>query len=63
MRMKDDHMKNGQLKVGYGGEENYQAVLEEHERTPLITYAMYHKEQKKNLNKTHSFPQTGRIRN
>jgi len=97
MRMKDDHMKNGQLKAGYnlqiatnsqyilgydlfsnptdtrtlrpflatlkerffelptyivadagyGGEENYQAVLEDHERTPLITYAMYHKEQKK----------------
>lgn len=97
MRMKDDHMKNGQLKAGYnlqiatnsqyilgydlfsnptdtrtlrpflttlkecffelpnyivadagyGGEENYQAVLEDYERTPLITYAMYYKEQKK----------------
>nr|WP_242596192.1 hypothetical protein [Enterococcus plantarum] len=30
--------------AGYGGEENYQAVLEDYERTPLITYAMYHKE-------------------
>ena len=33
--------------AGYGGEENYQAILEAHGRTPLITYLMYHKEQKK----------------
>lgn len=95
MRMKDDHMMNGQLKpgyniqiatnhqyvlayetfsnptdfktlipflntikksyfdlpeyivadAGYGSEENYQAILDEFERTPLITYTMYQKEQ------------------
>ncbi len=33
--------------AGYGKEENYQAVLEDHERIPLITYAIYHREQKK----------------
>lgn len=97
MRMKDDHMMNGQLKpgynvqiatnqqyvlayetfsnptdfktmipflktikesyfdlptyivadAGYGSEENYQAILDEFERTPLITYTMYQKEQTK----------------
>ena len=95
MRMKDDHMMNGQLKpgynvqiatnhqyilaydvfsnptdfktmipflntmtqsyfnlppyivadAGYGSEENYQAILDDFERTPLITYTMYQKEQ------------------
>ncbi|RST94041.1 hypothetical protein CBF36_06585, partial [Vagococcus bubulae] len=97
MRMKDDHMKNGQLKpgynvqiatnnqyvlaydvfqnqtdfktlipfletikdnyfklpkyivadVGYGSEENYQAIIDVFERIPLITYTMYQKELKK----------------
>ncbi len=97
MRMKDDHMMNGQLKpgynvqiatnhqyilayeifsnptdfktmipfldtikksyfdlpkyivadVGYGSEENYQAILDDFERTPLITYTMYQKEHTK----------------
>ncbi|MGX7013122.1 transposase [Vagococcus silagei] len=97
MRMKDDHMMNGQLKpgyniqiatnqqyvlayeafsnptdfktmipflntieksyfdlpayivadAGYGSEENYQAILDEFERTPLITYTTYQKEQTK----------------
>ena len=97
MRMKDDYMKNGQLKAGYnvqiatenqytlaydiyhnptdtktlipfldmieadyfelpthivadagyGSEANYENVLTERERTPLITYGMYLKEQKK----------------
>lgn len=97
MRMKDDHMMNGQLKpgynvqiatnhqyvlayeifsnptdfktmipflntikksyfdlptyivadAGYGSEENYQAILDEFERIPLITYTMYQKEQTK----------------
>ncbi|MDT2808865.1 transposase, partial [Vagococcus lutrae] len=97
MRMKDDHMRNGQLKpgynlqiatntqyvlaydifpnptdfktllpflntikeryfdlpqyivadAGYGSEENYQAIMDDFERTPLITYTMYRKEQKK----------------
>lgn len=97
MRMKDDHMMNGQLKpaynvqiatnnqyilaydifanptdfktmipflnnikdsyfdlpkyivadAGYGSEENYQAILDDFERTPLITYTMYQKEQTK----------------
>lgn len=97
MRMKDDYMKNGQLKAGYniqiatenqytlaydiyhnptdtktlipfldtieadyfelpehivadagyGSEANYENVLTERERTPLITYGMYQKEQKK----------------
>lgn len=42
--------------AGYGGEENYQAVLEDHERTPLITYAMYHKEQKKKFKRNPFFP-------
>ncbi|MGX7162954.1 IS1182 family transposase, partial [Enterococcus songbeiensis] len=106
MRMKDDPMKNGQLKAGYnlqiatnnqyilgydlfsnptdtrtlrpflttlkecffelptyivadagyGGEENYQAILEDHERIPLITYAMYHKEQKKKFKQNPFLP-------
>lgn len=97
MRMKDDHMKNGQLKpgynvqiatnnqyvlaydvfpnptdfktlipflenikdnyfklpkyivadAGYGSEENYQAIMDDFERIPLITYTMYQKELKK----------------
>ncbi|QNN72671.1 IS1182 family transposase [Vagococcus carniphilus] len=97
MRMKEDHMMNGQLKpayniqiatnnqyvlaydtfsnptdfktmipflttikesyfelpnyivadAGYGSEENYQAILDDFERTPLITYTMYQKEQTK----------------
>ncbi|WP_245249899.1 IS1182 family transposase, partial [Vagococcus allomyrinae] len=97
MRMKDDHMRNGQLKpgynlqiatnnqyvlaydifpnptdfktllpflstikenyfdlpqyivadAGYGSEENYQAIMDDFERTPLITYTMYQKEQTK----------------
>ncbi len=107
MRMKEDHMKNGQLKAGYnlqiatnsqyilgyelfpnptdtrtlrpflmtlkerffelptyivadagyGGEENYQAVLEDHERIPLITYAMYHREQKKKFKQNPFLPE------
>ena len=101
MRMKDDYMRNGQLKVaynlqiatenqyvldyevypnptdtrtlpdflahyqnkyqqlpdyiiadaGYGGEENYQTVLETYQRTPLITYNAYEKEQKRKFKK------------
>ncbi|WP_237049325.1 IS1182 family transposase [Lentibacillus amyloliquefaciens] len=97
MRMKDDHMRNGQLKAGYnvqlategqyalaydvfpnptdtrtfvpfldhieegyfelpkyivadagyGSEQNYEDVLENRERTPLITYNQYRKEKKK----------------
>lgn len=104
MRMKDDHMRNGQLKpgynlqiatntqyvlaydifpnptdfktllpflntikeryfdlpqyivadAGYGSEENYQAIMDDFERTPLITYTMYRKEQKKKF-KQHPF--------
>lgn len=100
MRMKDDYMKNGQLKAGYnvqaasenqyvlayqvfpnptdtktlipflqtmkksfelpsyivadagyGSEENYQYILDEEERVPLITYNMYHKESRKSYKK------------
>ena len=97
MRMKEDYMKNGQLKAGYnvqiategqyalaydvfpnptdtrtfipfldtikehffelpnyivadagyGSEQNYEDVLENRKRTPLITYNMYRKEKKK----------------
>lgn len=97
MRMKDDYMKNGQLKAGYnvqiategqytlafdvfsnptdtrtlipfldhieesffelpqyivadagyGSEQNYADIIENRERTPLITYNMYRKEKKK----------------
>uniref|UniRef100_UPI0025915E72 IS1182 family transposase n=1 Tax=uncultured Allobacillus sp. TaxID=1638025 RepID=UPI0025915E72 len=97
MRMKDDHMRNGQLKAGYnvqlategqyalaydvfpnptdtrtfvpfldhieenyfelpkyivadagyGSEQNYEDVLENRKRTPLITYNQYRKEKKK----------------
>jgi len=97
MRMKDDHMRNGQLKAGYnvqlategqyapaydvfpnptdtrtfipflnnieeqyfklpkyivadagyGSEQNYEDVMENRERTPLITYNHYRKEKKK----------------
>ena len=37
--------------AGYGSEENYQAILDEFERTPLITYTMYQKEQTKKYKK------------
>ena len=97
MRMKDDYMKNGQLKAGYnvqiategqyalaydvfpnptdtrtlipfldtieenffelpelivadagyGSEQNYQDIMENRNRTPLITYSQYRKEKKK----------------
>ncbi|MFB4166775.1 IS1182 family transposase [Virgibacillus sp. JSM 102003] len=97
MRMKDDHMRNGQLKAGYnvqlategqyalaydlfpnptdtrtfipfldqieeryfklpkyivadagyGSEQNYEDVIENRKRTPLITYNQYRKEKKK----------------
>ena len=97
MRMKDDYMKNGQLKAGYnvqlategqyalaydvfpnptdtrtlkpfldtieekyfrlpelivadagyGSEQNYEDIIEERNRTPLITYNQYRKEKKK----------------
>lgn len=97
MRMKDDHMRNGQLKAGYnvqlategqyalaydvfpnptdtrtfipfldniennffelpsyivadagyGSEQNYEDVIKNRERTPLITYNQYRKEKKK----------------
>ncbi|MCR6105653.1 IS1182 family transposase [Salipaludibacillus agaradhaerens] len=97
MRMKDDYMKNGQLKAGYnlqiategqytlaydifpnptdtrtfipflnriekgffslpsyivadagyGSEQNYDDILNNRQRTPLITYGMYRKEKKK----------------
>ncbi|WP_315007690.1 IS1182 family transposase [uncultured Granulicatella sp.] len=33
--------------AGYGSEENYQLILEEYEKTPLIPYTMYEKEQTK----------------
>lgn len=101
MRMKDDYMKNGQLKAGYnvqvatsgqfalaydifpnptdtrtfipflnnieenffklpnyivadagyGSEENYEDVLENRKRTPLITYNTYRQENKKSFKK------------
>lgn len=101
MRMKDDHMGNGQLKAGYnvqiatsgqyalaydlypnptdtrtflsflstierdyfdlpthlvadagyGSEQNYQAILEEYSRIPLIPYGMYRKEKSKKFKK------------
>ena len=43
--------------AGYGGEENYQAVLEDHERIPLITYAMYHREQKEKFKQNPFLPE------
>lgn len=107
MRVKDDHMKNGQLKpgynlqiatnnqyilaydifpnltdfktllpfpcpikesyfdlpkyivadAGYGSKENYQAIMDEFERTPLITYTIYRKEQKKKFQQNKFNPQ------
>lgn len=101
MRLKEDHMQNGQLKAaynvqvatnsqyalvcgvfpnptdtrtlipfltttqesffelpkyivadaGYGSEENYQAVMDDFERVPLMTYNMYRKEQTKKYKK------------
>ncbi|MFV0560348.1 MAG: IS1182 family transposase [Enterococcus sp.] len=33
--------------AGYGSEENYMTILEKFQATPLITYGMYEKEQKK----------------
>ncbi|GAA0335771.1 IS1182-like element ISSep1 family transposase [Bacillus carboniphilus] len=101
MRMKDDYMKNGQLKAGYnvqiategqftlayeifsnptdtrtfipflnqieqhfftlptyivadagyGSEENYQDVLENRKRVPLMTYNLYRKEKKRSYKK------------
>lgn len=48
-------MKNGQLKpgytvadVGYGSESNYQHILDDCDRIPLITYGTYYRELKKN---------------
>ncbi|EEO6567622.1 transposase, partial [Listeria monocytogenes] len=107
MRMKEDHMRNGQLKAGYnlqiatnkqyilgydvfpnptdtrtllpflntlkqsflelppyivadagyGSEENYETIIDTHERTPLITYATYVKEQKKSYKQNPFIPQ------
>ncbi|WP_317946612.1 hypothetical protein [Carnobacterium maltaromaticum] len=42
--------------TGYGGEENYQAVLEDNERTQLITYNMYYKKQKKKFKQNPYLP-------
>lgn len=107
MRMKEDHMRNGQLKAGYnlqiatnkqyilgydvfpnptdtrtllpflntlkqsflelppyivadagyGSEENYETIIDTHERVPLITYATYVKEQKKSYKQNPFIPQ------
>src|SRR5699024_1595776 len=103
MRLKDDHMRNGQLKAGYnvqlategqyalaydvfpnptdtrtlipfldkiesryfklpkyivadagyGSEQNYEDVIENRERTPLITYNQYRKEKKRKYKNNH----------
>lgn len=37
--------------AGYGSEENYGAVIDEFEKTPLIPYGMYYKEQSKKYKK------------
>ncbi|WP_188386408.1 IS1182 family transposase, partial [Ornithinibacillus halotolerans] len=104
MRMKDDYMKNGQLKAGYnvqlategqyalayqvfpnptdtrtfvpfldtlesffklpkyivadagyGSEQNYENVINQRKRIPLITYSQYRNEKKKKRNKNDSF--------
>ncbi|WP_152657725.1 hypothetical protein [Oceanobacillus sp. CFH 90083] len=47
MRLKDDYMKNGQLKAAYGSEQNIKDVTLNRLRTALITYNMYRKEKKK----------------
>ena len=102
MRMKEDHMKNGQLKpgynlqiatnsqfvlsynvyqnptdtrtmipflnsiqetyghlpeyivadAGYGSESNYKAIIDDFNRTPLITYGMFIKDKTKNIKVT-----------
>ena len=105
MRMKEDPMKNGQLKpgynlqlgtnsqfalayglypnptdtrtlkpflqsiqilelfqhivadAGYGSEENYSFILDDLERTPLIPYGTYQKEQKKSYKKSDANPE------
>lgn len=33
--------------AGYGSEENYEAIIDDFEKTPLIPYGMYHKEKTK----------------
>ena len=33
--------------AGYGSEENYQSIIDDYEKVPLIPYGMYHAEQKK----------------
>ena len=105
MRMKEDHMKNGQLKpgynlqlgtnsqfalayglypnptdtrtlkpflqsiqtlelfqhivadAGYGSEENYSFIVDDLEKTPLIPYGTYQKEQKKSYKKSDANPE------
>lgn len=37
--------------AGYGSEENYQAIIDNFEKIPLIPYGMYHAEQKKKYKK------------
>ncbi|MBF0806803.1 MULTISPECIES: IS1182 family transposase, partial [unclassified Streptococcus] len=104
MRMKEDHMKNGQLKpgynlqvasngqyalaygifpnptdtrtlkpflqsiqtldlfqyivadAGYGSEENYSFIIDELEKTPLIPYGMYQKEQTRKYKQAETNP-------
>ena len=106
MRMKEDHMRNGQLKAGYnvqiatnqqyvlaydifpnptdtrtlvpflrtiektyfdlpdyivadagyGSEENYETIMDDFEKTPLITYGMYRKEKKRSFKKNRFNP-------
>ncbi|MGX6979168.1 IS1182 family transposase [Vagococcus elongatus] len=106
MRMKEDHMRNGQLKAGYniqiatnqqyvlaydvfpnptdtrtlvpflqtikntyfslpdyivadagyGSEENYETIMDDFEKIPLITYGMYRKEKKRSFKKNRFNP-------
>lgn len=45
--------------AGYGSEENYQLILEEYEKTPLIPYTMYEKKQTRSLKIIHLIDKIG----
>nr|WP_271006829.1 transposase [Listeria seeligeri] len=49
--------------AGYDSEQNYETIIDTHERKPLITYYTYIKEQKKRINKIYSFLKIGSTKN
>ncbi|WP_153049788.1 transposase, partial [Streptococcus suis] len=43
--------------AGYGSEENYSFIVDDLEKTPLIPYGTYQKEQKKSYKKSDANPE------